>query len=129
MKFFVKDEEGNKFEVEEIEEMKKSTEDDGELAPELTPEEIGALKKLAAVADKIMDKLVAKEDSDDFDEDEKKSKEIVVDTDEEEDDKKDKVTDSKKSFGAIQKKIVVDSADDINDEVSAAWAKRYGGNK
>lgn len=134
-KFFVRDADGEEYEVEEI---KECHDDDvieevseTEEQPEaLTKEEIVALKRLAAVADRLLS-TVNTEDKDPEtldDEDEEKDigdeevteekKEEVVDTT--------KTRDSRKSFGAIEKrKATVD--DSLNTDIDDAWAKRYGG--
>ena len=133
-KFFVTDEDGAQFEVKEVDETVEPTVekvDEEKDAIELTEEEIVALKRLAAVTDKLIDLLSTEEKEhaatsdeeeitdEDCDEDDEK----VVDTDEEESKMK---KDSKSSFGSIEKrKPKID--DSIEDAVSAAWAKRYGG--
>lgn len=132
MKFFIKDEEtGKDYSVEEIIEEKSAEDEVPETEEALSKEDIVALKSLASVADKLIE--LVKEDADvdkdidkdidDEDEDED-DEEDVVDTDKE----KMKGHDSRKSFGSIEtRKTVDDSAEE--DDVSAAWAKRYGGNK
>ena len=143
-KFHVKDEDGEVFEVEELDETApaSATDPEPESKPEvnddngLSEDEISALKGLAAIAPKLM-KLVEntadacededKEELDDECEDptvDDKDEQIeeVIDTDEET-----KPRDSKKSFGAIErKKKAKDSIKDAID-VETAWAKRYGG--
>ena len=137
MKFHVKDEDGEVFEVEELDEEVPAT-----ATPEvnddigLSDDEISALKGLAAIAPKLM-KLVENtadacedEDEEELDDecedptvdDKDEQIEEVIDTDEET-----KPRDSKKSFGAIErKKKTKDSIEDAID-VETAWAKRYGG--
>ena len=139
MKFFVKDEDNETFEVEEIEETpaKEVTTEVEAKDEALSAEEIAALKKLAAVADKLIgmcttsDEDESDEDVDvdaDTDEDED-GKEEVLDTDED-DDKVIKPRDSKKSFGSIEKKRkAVSTVDSQQESIAEAWAKRYGGNK
>ena len=141
MKFFVKDEDNETFEVEEIEETpaKEVTTEVEAKDEALSAEEIAALKKLAAVADKLIgmcttsDEDESDEDDDvdvdaDADEDED-GKEEVLDTDED-DDKAIKPRDSKKSFGSIEKKRkAVSTVDSQQESIAEAWAKRYGGNK
>lgn len=140
MKFHVKDENGEVFEVEEIEETpaKKDEEPQKTHDEGLTEEEISALKGLAAVAEKLM-KLVAEtqdecgkdedEDEDEETEDEEIDKdeqiEEVIDTDETEE--KAKSRDSKKSVGAIEKRTKTDDSLTDSLDVESAWAKRYGG--
>ena len=139
MKFFVKDEDNETFEVEEIEETpaKEVTTEVEAKDEALSAEEIAALKKLAGVADKLIgmcttsDEDESDEDVDvdaDTDEDED-GKEEVLDTDED-DDKVIKPRDSKKSFGSIEKKRkAVSTVDSQQESIAEAWAKRYGGNK
>ena len=134
-KFFVRDADGEEYEVEEI---KECHDDDvieevseTEEQPEaLTNEEIAALKRLAAVADRLLSTVNTGDEDPEMidDEDEEKDiadeevteekKEEVVDTT--------KTRDSRKSFGAIEKrKATVD--DSLNTDIDDAWAKRYGG--
>ena len=134
-KFFVRDADGEEYEVEEI---KECHDDDvieevseTEEQPEaLTNEEIVALKRLAAVADRLLSTVNTEDEDPEMidDEDEEKDiadeevteekKEEVVDTT--------KTRDSRKSFGAIEKrKATVD--DSLNTDIDDAWAKRYGG--
>ena len=143
MKFFVKDEDNETFEVEEIEEnpTKEVTTEVEAKDEALSAEEIAALKKLAAVADKLIgmcttsDEDESDEDNEDVDvdvdtdEDEDEDKEEVLDTDED-DDEVIKPRDSKKSFGSIEKKRkAVSAVDSQQESIAEAWAKRYGGNK
>lgn len=135
-KYLVKDKDEG-YEVEEITE--EPTKDEDEIVEEvkdeesLTPEEISALKGLAAHASELV-ALIEKCNATDEDEDED-DEEALLDEDEdvEEDEEEEvvdtsKARDSKKSFGAIQKKAK--PADSIEeDEVANAWAKRYGGVK
>lgn len=134
-KFFVRDADGEEYEVEEIKECHdddvieeiSETEEQPEV---LTNEEIVALKRLAAVADRLLSTVNAGGEDPEMidDEDEEKDiadeevteekKEEVVDTT--------KTRDSRKSFGAIEKrKATVD--DSLNTDIDDAWAKRYGG--
>ena len=139
-KYLVKDEDEGLVVTELDEEPEKKTEDediDEEVHDDdaLTPEEISALKSLAAVASDLV-ALVDKsktsdedEEIDDEDEElEDEDEETLLDEDEEEVIETGKAHDSKKSFGAIQRKSKPkDSLED--DEVADAWAKRYGGAK
>ena len=144
MKFFVKDEDNETFEVEEIEETpaKEVTKEVEAKDEALSAEEIAALKKLAGVADKLIgmcttsDEDESDEDNEDVDVDvdvdtdeDEDGKEEVLDTDED-DDKVSKPRDSKKSFGSIEKKRkAVSTVDSQQESIAEAWAKRYGGNK
>ena len=130
-KYFVCDGE-NDYEVTEVEETEQpdsnvETNDD---ASELTADEITALKSLAAAAPKIMAMIEKTETTDedeegletcdaDPEEDVNDNEETIVETE------KKPTHDSKRSFGANEKKPTVD--DSVEDEISAAWAKRYGG--
>lgn len=120
-------------EDEEVIEKKEEFHDEPEALP-LEADEIDALKRLAAVADKLIALLnTSDEDMDEeelHDEDEEEieaeEEEEVIDTDEQ---PEEKIHDSKSSFGAIErkKKQVEDSS--LRDEVADAWTKRYGGIK
>ena len=141
-KFHVKDEDGEVFEVEELDEKIPVAEPASESKPEvnddngLSDDEISALKGLAAIAPKLM-KLVentadACEDEEELDDecedptvdDKDEQIEEVIDTDEEA-----KPRDSKKSFGAIERQKKSHDSIDNSLDVESAWAKRYGGNK
>lgn len=134
-KYLVKDEDEGLVVTELDEEPEKKTEDediDEEVHDDeaLTPEEISALKSLAAVASDLV-ALVEKSKTSDEDEeidDEDEDEDALLDEDEEEVIETGKAHDSKKSFGAIQRKSKPkDSLEE--DEVANAWAKRYGGAK
>lgn len=143
MKFNVRDEDGKEYNVEEVEEVKKTDDEDETKKPltntctddALSPEEIASLKKLAGIADKLYalvdtttDEKVEEEEEEEEEEeieDEGEQIEEVIDTDEPK-----KAKDSiKKSAGAIEKKTVKTEDSVEEDDVSAAWAKRYGGNR
>ncbi len=138
MKFYVKDECGENYVVEEVEE--KEVHDD-EFEPEkekpsLTDEEILALKKLALSTDKLLALLADIKDEDaDTGDDEGMDPKEIMDEDSEKDDEEDeekedkKVKDSKSSFGSLekQKKVVKDSSIDRDTAIADAWSKRYGG--
>ena len=134
-KYRIIDEDGDRYEVEEVEteEVKapETTEDpveDDDSA--LSDEEIRALKRLAGVADKLVSLVAEAQATDeDTDEDEEmieEDKEEIIDTDEEE--LKKPTCDSKKSFGAIEKPVKTVDSLDADLDIAAAWAKRYGGN-
>ena len=134
-KFFVRDADGEEYEVEEIKECHgddviEEISETEEQPEALTNEEIVALKRLAAVADRLLSTVDTEDEDTETldDEDEEKDigdeevteekKEEVVDTT--------KTRDSRKSFGAIEKrKAIVD--DSLNTDIDNAWAKRYGG--
>lgn len=142
-KYHIVDADGSEYEVEEImededksemvEEKVEETEAHDEL---LSEDEIAALRRLAAVADKLIaltetsdeDEEIIENEEDVCDEDEEvveEKEEEVIDTCEEEETKP---RDSKRSIGALEKtqKIMNDS---LVDDVAEAWAKRYGGIK
>lgn len=139
MKFNVRDEDGKEYKVEEVEEVEKTDDEDKTKKPltntctddALSPEEIASLKKLAGMADKLCalvdtttDEEVEEEEEEEI-EDEGEQIEEVIDTDEPK-----KAKDSiKKSAGAIEKKTVKTEDSVEEDDISAAWAKRYGGNR
>ena len=142
-KYLVKDEDEGLVVTELDEEPEKKTEDE-DIEEEvhdddaLTPEEISALKSLAAVAPDLValvEKTKASDEDEEIDdeeeledEDEDEDEDALLDEDEEEVIETGKAHDSKKSFGAIQRKSKPkDSLED--DEVANAWAKRYGGAK
>lgn len=129
-KFVVKDELGSQFNVEQIDEepVVETTEIVPETTESLTAEEIVALKKLASVADKLVE-LLAVEDKEHAENPElvEETEEEVVDTDELEEMIAEKTEhDSKKSFGSIETKDSV-SEIDLETEIANAWSKRYGG--
>ena len=134
-KYRIIDEDGDRYEVEEVEseEVKdpETTEDpveDDDSA--LSDEEIRALKRLASVADKLVSLVAEAQATDeDTDEDEEmieEDKEEIIDTDEEE--LKKPTCDSKKSFGAIEKPVKTVDSLNADLDIETAWAKRYGGN-
>ena len=122
--------------IENEEEVVETKTEDDESA--LSAEEIAALKSLAAAAPKLL-AMVKGNETEDEDEDDKglvtcdedeDETDIDVDCDDEEIEKipETKPTrDSKRSFGAIERKPKVRADDSLVDEVSDAWAKRYGG--
>lgn len=142
-KYHIVDADGSEYEVEEIMEDEDESEMIEEKAEEpevhddlLSEEEIAALRRLAAVADKLIaltetsdeDEEIIENEEDVCDEDEEiaeEKEEEVIDTCEEEETKP---RDSKRSIGALEKtqKIMNDS---LVDDVAEAWAKRYGGIK
>lgn len=140
MKFNVRDEStGKEFEVEEIvaEEPKKDETPDNTGCDvtdnELSPEEIDALKKLAAVADKLVALVDVKDEDPITDEDEDEDKDVKNEGEDKDDDEevidtdKVKTGDSiKSSATSIEKRTkTVDAVEE--DDISAAWAKRFGG--
>ena len=139
MKFHVKQRDEG-FDVEEILEEKSEetgkpevkSEDEGNT---LTSEEISALKGLAAAAPQLLGLLKveheehADPDFTDADPEEEEDDKTMNDEEIIETDKKKSACDSKRSFGSIEKKkaTVDDSIEE--DEIAAAWAKRYGGTR
>ena len=127
--FRIKDEDGAEYKVEEVEQDGSETKD--EVTP-LSEEEIAALRKLLPHIDKLVtltevktedttdlpeDKLNDEDDLDEEDLDAEKEEE-VVDTD--------KIHDSKKSVGSLEKrKVVANDSVDVQDDINTAWAKRY----
>lgn len=140
MKFYVKDECGENYVVEEVEEEVHDDEFEPEKEkPSLTDDEILALKKLALSTDKLLALLADIKDEDaDKDDDEGMDPKEVMDEDSEKDDEDEdeekedkKVKDSKSSFGSLekQKKVVKNSSIDRDTAIADAWSKRYGGAK
>ena len=134
-KYRIIDEDGDRYEVEEVETEEVKTPDTCEDPVKdddsvLSDEEIRALKRLAGVADKLVSLVAEAQATDeDTDEDEEmieEDKEEIIDTDEEE--LKKPTCDSKKSFGAIEKPVKTTDSIDADLDIAAAWAKRYGGN-
>lgn len=134
-KYRIIDEDGDHYEVEEVEteevEAPETHEDpveDDDSA--LSDEEIRALKNLASVADKLLSLVTEAQTTDeDTDEDEEmieEDNEEIIDTDEEE--LKKPTCDSKKSFGAIEKPVKTVDSLGADLDIESAWAKRYGGN-
>lgn len=143
MKFNVRDEDGNKFEVEEVTKQPDAGDCGGQLPQnepakatddELSVEEIASLKKLASVAEKLISLIPADnagqepattgdEDEDEDDDEE----ETVVETGDcgAMPAKKDSL---KKSVGANESKTRAEDSV-VEDAVSEAWAKRYGGKR
>lgn len=138
-KFFIKDSDGDRFEVEELEEERTQDEElqteEKVIEGSLTSEEILALKKLVPIADKLIEmfgKTTTEEDGNDDDQIDDEDEDEVLDADEDEfEEKTEKVIktgDSKKSFGSIERKRTGDSLDSKQLSVEDAWAKRYGRN-
>ena len=113
-KFYVRDADGEEYEVEEVEELDEGKNEVTE--PALTADEIAALKKLAEVADRLIATLETAEEEPIADEEPEEKTEEVIET---------KTNDSMRSFGAIERKKVVDET--IDNDVDDAWTKRYGG--
>ena len=115
---------------------------------DLSNEDIKKLKKLLKRLDDILALLDEdSKDDEDVEVEEKTEVETELDSDtaegefvedddletetEETEEKVETFHDSKKSFGAIEKRPIADSANDELDrdaEIAQAWAKRYGGN-
>lgn len=96
----------------------------------LTDEEIAALKGLAAVAPKLMALVNTTEEEPEEIEEIEETEDACKDKDEvEEKEEVIETRDSKKSFGSIERKRKTNVDDSLVDEISEAWAKRYGGNK
>ena len=116
-KFYVRDADGEEYEVEEVEEVEELDEGENEVTESaLTADEIAALKKLAEVADRLIATVETAEEEPIADEEPEEKTEEVIET---------KTNDSMRSFGAIETKKVVDEA--IDNGVDDAWTKRYGG--
>ena len=144
-KYFITDEDGEETVIEEVDSIDEPEEELHDEVEPLTEDEILALKRLAQVADKIIEKLGTADacKDDEFEEEEElvdeepeeeelldeepEAEEEVIDTDEEEEEIPAK-HDSKKSFGSI-KKTVKKTEDSIEKslDVESAWSKRYGG--
>lgn len=141
MKYRIKDEDGMQYEVEEIDAVEEAPVEEiaddepiEEAAPSLAPEEIVALKGLAAVAEKLMKLIPIEEEEhgESLDEDMEEEVEEIEDEEIDEEEKKEELIDtcsrdSKSSFGSIEKQQCVNDSVDIQEEIANAWAKRYEG--
>lgn len=122
---------------------------------DFTEDEVKLLKKLLKKADALLDLLKDDKDAEKDDKEEKEADEEeaeekisveefdadeelleipededgVQDSEDVEDEDGVTAHDSKKSYGAIERKSTVDDSIDIDTEIAQAWAKRYGGNK
>lgn len=136
-KYYIKDDDDQEYEVIETEVDEPAEEpvmDEGVEA--LSEEDIAALKMLASIADKlaalVSEDTPVDEPAEEPIEEEDVDEDIVEDADEEiEEEKEEEVIDtrkcdSKKSFGALEKRTK-DSDTSLVDDVADAWAKRYGG--
>lgn len=93
---------------------------------ELTDEELASLKKLLSVADKLL-ALVSTEDTEEEQVEDTEEEEHAEDSEEENEEKKE-LGDSFKSIGAVhQKKKSLNDSETLEQAISNAWAKRYGG--
>lgn len=136
-RIYVKDEDGEEFDVREVEEIEETEDVGGE--EELTGDEKKALKMLAGIADKLAEivlknegekeeeEVEATEEIEDEDEEEVEAEEEVEEEKEELVDTDRKACDSRRSFGSIEKKKKSSVDDSIEESVNEAWAKRYGG--
>lgn len=137
-KFIIKDDDGKEFEVTEetVDEQPEVKEEPAK--PEvkddesLTPEEIVALKALAAHSADIIKLLSveAEEHAEDTDEEIADEDADVVDEESSDEDEKEivvKTGDSKKSVGSIQKTTTktADSIDVRETDIAQAWADRF----
>lgn len=121
-KFIVKDEDGLETEVEEISEQEVDPTKDEVTG--LSDVEIEALRKLAAVADKLIAMIDAPEGEGEGQADlgEDDDGEQIIDTN--------KLGDSKAAVGQIEKKSAkTNDSVDLETEIAQAWAKHYGGNR
>lgn len=134
-KYYIKDDDDQEYEVieTEVEETPEEVHDEGVEA--LSEEDIAALKMLASIADKLA-ALVTENEApaeEPIEEEEVVEEEDVVEDEDEEfvEEKKEEVVDtckkdSKSSFGALEKRTKAND-EAIVDDISIAWAKRYGG--
>lgn len=137
-KFIIKDDDGKEFEVTEetVDEQPEVEEEPAK--PEvkddesLTPEEIVALKALAAHSADIIKLLSveAEEHAEDADEEIADEDADIVDEESSDEDEKEivvKTGDSKKSVGSIQKTTTktADSIDVRETDIAQAWADRF----
>lgn len=131
MKLRITDEDGKAYEVEEVVETTdedkvveetKVEDDPTEASTMFTPEEIAALKALAAqfVAKENPATETTDECSEDCD-----TQDSEDGDDEDEESAKSKANDSKSAFGSLeQAKKLVEDADTTEEAIAAAWANR-----
>lgn len=153
-KYYITDEDGDSYEIEEVDAIENSEEtsdnnvEDDE-TKDFSSEEIVLIKKLLKCAPNIFKMFEGKEevsdeeeiDEEEVENDDVSSEEEIYDSEEIEEEEKEEEKfedsckkkmkkDSKKSFGSIEKRNKVsDSTDEHELDIAAAWAKRYGGNK
>ena len=130
-KLFIKDEDEEIYEMEEIQAEPEVVEEKrDEEIESLSADEIIKLKRLAGIADKLLEMF--SEPKEEVREEEEEEEEEIVEDEEIEEKKEEKVIetdscrDSKKAFGSLESRTSSDN-DVIEDQVSSAWAKRYGG--
>lgn len=138
MKYFVKDEDGKEYEINEVDSEPEQEEDKlHDDASSLSEEEITALKSLASVAGKLVELVNgnAKPEDEDVVTDDEDTDEDVLDTDKETKNElvKSGACDSRKSFGAKESYVNDSKLHDAIDrelKISEAWSKRgiKGGN-
>lgn len=123
-KFIVRDDDGAEYSVIETEEEKLEDDEVPASSEGLTPDEIAALKSLAARSADILKLLEV----------EAKEHEAVTTEDEDVEEKdldKDEVVDTcKDSFGSVEKRTTdskLQDSDALQEEIADAWKKRYGG--
>ena len=136
-KYVIHDEDGSRYEVTETEETPvvenvEKIEEVKNDEPQLSSDEITALKKLAALSDKLA-KLVSDkvtDENEETDEDEETDKDEMTEKKEEVIDTESSCRDSKYSFNSIEKKkIKTDDSIDPDEEINSAWSKRFNGGK
>lgn len=148
MRFKIKDNRGDTYEVKEIPAVKefsnsvaKNSAPVRDEKEELTAAELKTLKKLLAKATELLALLKVEEKEHETEEFADDELEIASEKDEKEELKEEEIedseelddtmiNDSKKSFGSIEPKKIIDSNElDEDAEIAQAWANRYGGKK
>ena len=131
-RIYVRDEDGEEYDVREVEEIEETEDVGGE--EELTGDEKKALKMLAGIADKLAEIVLKNEGEKEEEETEEIEDEEEVEAEEEVEEENEelvdtdrKACDSRRSFGSIEKKKKSSVDDSIEESVNEAWAKRYGG--
>lgn len=131
-KYYIKDDDDQEYEVieTEVEETPEEVHDEGVEA--LSEEDIAALKMLASIADKLAALVQDDEDTGEEVVEEEEVDEEIEDEDVVEEEETEEVVDtckkdSKRSFGALEKRKTKTGDEAIVDDIASAWAKRYGG--
>lgn len=130
-KYYIKDDDDQEYEVIETEvDEEAEVKDEGVEA--LSEEDIAALKMLASIADKLAALVQDNESTGEEVVEEEEVDEEIEDEDVVEEEETEEVVDtckkdSKRSFGALEKRKTKTGDEAIVDDIASAWAKRYGG--
>jgi len=132
-KYLIKDADNDTYEVTEVEEEATPQDDEPieETAEALTAEELVALRRLIPHIDKLVAQFETPAEN--ADEEEFEEEDEITDADEDiEEESEEEIVDTCKDSKSLKdsavsnkKKVTVQDSDDLEDEVSSAWAKRY----